>query len=72
MIFLDAMWKYASDMENKNTELGIWPSVLIRVKLVPDRKRFDGASGETKRNRDRAHRWREGMVWRRDGGWERT
>ena len=25
LIFPDAMWKYASEMEKKNTELGLWP-----------------------------------------------
>ena len=33
LVFLDATWKYASDMEKKNTELGIFWSVMIIVKL---------------------------------------
>ena len=52
LIFLGATWKYASKVENKNTELGLRPSNLIKVKLAPDREGYGGASGEINRNRD--------------------
>lgn len=35
LIFIDATWKYAKEMERKNTTLNLWPKDLIRVKLTP-------------------------------------
>ena len=35
LVFLDATWKYAKEMENACTTHNVWPSNLIRVKLSP-------------------------------------
>lgn len=35
LVFLDATWKYAKEMENACTIHKVWPSNLIRVKLSP-------------------------------------
>ena len=44
LIFLGANCKYMSEMENNNTKLGIWPSDLIMVKLIPYREGRGGLS----------------------------
>ena len=35
LIFIDASWKHAIEMNNKTEALGIWPKHLIRVQLTP-------------------------------------
>ena len=35
LIFIDATWKYAKEMEKKNTSLKLWPDDLIRIRLCP-------------------------------------
>mmetsp|Transcript_27292 Transcript_27292/g.55114 ORF Transcript_27292/g.55114 Transcript_27292/m.55114 type:complete len:225 (-) Transcript_27292:10-684(-) len=35
LIFLDATWKHAREMDNKNAAAGVWPDHLIRVQLTP-------------------------------------
>ena len=35
LIFIDASWKHAKEMENKSQEVGGWPKNLIRVQLTP-------------------------------------
>ena len=52
LIFLDATWKYASEMYKKNKELVLWPSDIIIAKLVLDREGCVGAYDKTERNRD--------------------
>ncbi|KAL7461371.1 hypothetical protein ACHAXS_001791 [Conticribra weissflogii] len=46
LIFLDATWKHAREMDNKNEAAGVWPDHLIRVQLTPSVSNA-GDKGET-------------------------
>ncbi|KAK1741631.1 DTW domain-containing protein [Skeletonema marinoi] len=35
LIFIDASWKHAKEMDNKTEAAGVWPKHLIRVQLTP-------------------------------------
>jgi DTW domain-containing protein YfiP len=35
LIFIDASWKHAKEMDNKTEAAGVWPKNLIRVQLTP-------------------------------------
>lgn len=44
LIFLDATWKHAREMDNKNAAAGVWPDHLIRVQLTPSAVEADDVS----------------------------
>lgn len=54
VIFLDATWKYAQEMERANTNGEFWPKDIIRVKLSPpsqeEEVKKDGERGGEKGN----------------------
>ena len=35
LIFIDASWKHAKEMDNKTEAAGVWPDHMIRVQLTP-------------------------------------
>lgn len=35
LIFIDASWKHAKEMDNKTEAAGVWPENMIRVQLTP-------------------------------------
>ena len=35
LIFLDATWKHAREMDSKTTAAGVWPENMIRVQMAP-------------------------------------
>lgn len=35
LMFIDATWKHAREMETKTDSLGVWPDDLIRVQMIP-------------------------------------
>lgn len=35
LVFIDASWKHAKEMDNKTEAAGVWPKNLIRVQLTP-------------------------------------
>ena len=45
VMFLDATWKYALEMEKANTKGKYWPKNIIRVKLSPPKTQGQGIDG---------------------------
>ena len=53
LVFIDATWKYAKEMDKSNSEIGKWPENLIRVQMTPSEtisNNTNDASTDTKIN----------------------
>lgn len=50
LIFIDASWKHAKEMENKTDAAGVWPKNMIRVQLTPSSSSSTSNGEETSNN----------------------
>lgn len=52
LVFIDATWKYAKEMEKGTNADGQWPENLIRVQMTPTSSTIGGGGGGRKANVD--------------------
>lgn len=50
LIFIDASWKHAKEMDNKTDAAGVWPNNMIRVQLTPSSSSSTSNGEETSNN----------------------